>query len=175
MDVAARRVKARDLAKAVRLRDQRQRRALADLKTALAQRDAAQDACTSSGQELMTRRALRRAGEAQAYCDLAEAGPLPLAAFSRRLAAIESLTDDVQSAAQHLEQAELHKVRADEAASKARSLYAMLAHQMRKWTQLSAIVATSGRSRSERLAEVEVEEESSLRWRRAHVLRGTVR
>jgi len=174
VDVAARRVKTRNLVKAVRLRDQRQRRALAELKTALAHRDAAEDSCTSSKQELMTRQALRRAGEAQAYGGLAQAGAMPLATLSRHLAAIESLTDNVQSASQHLEQAELHKVRADDAASKARSLYATHAHQVRKWAQLSAIVTTSQRARVECLAEIEVEEESSLRWRRARILLGTV-
>ena len=175
MDVAARRVKARNLARAVRLRDQRERRAFADLKTAIALRDASEDACANGKRELMTQQTLRRAGEAQAYGELAHSGPMPLATLSRHLAAIESLTDDVQTASQHLEQAELHKVQADEAASKARSPYATQAHRARKWTQLSSIVTTSQRARGERLAEVEVEEESSLRWRRAQVLRGTVR
>jgi hypothetical protein len=175
VDVAARRVKAHNLAKAVRLRNQRQRRALADLKTAIAHRDAAEDACTYSKHELTARQALRRAGEAEAYGGLGQAGPMPLATLSRHLAAIESLTDDVQIASQHVEQAELHKVQADEAASKARSLYATQAHRARKWAQLSSIVRTSQRTRVERLAEIEVEEESSLRWRRAQVLGGAVR
>lgn len=175
MDVAARRVKVHNLVKAVRLRDQRQRRAFADLRTAIAQRDAAEGACANGRRELMTRQALRRAGEAHAYGELAHSGPMPLATLSRHLAAIESFTDDVLSASQHLDQAELHKLQADEAASKARSLYATQAHRARKWAQLFSIVTTSQRARSERLAEVEVEEESSSRWRRAQVLRGTVR
>jgi hypothetical protein len=123
----------------------------------------------------MTRQALRRAGEAEAYGELAHSGPMPLATLSRHLAAIESFTDDVLSASQHLDQAEQHKVLADEAASKARALYATQAHRARKWAQLGSIVTTSQRARGERLAEVEVEEESSLRWRLAQVLRGTVR
>jgi hypothetical protein len=175
VDVTARRVKARNLAKAVRLRDQRERRAFADLKTAIVHRDAAEDACANGKRELMTQQALRSAGEAQAYGELAHSGPMPLTTLSRHLAAIESLTDDVESASQQLEQAELHKMQADETASRARSLYATQAHQARKWAQLSSIVTTSRRARGERLVEVEVDEESSLRWRRAQVLRGTVR
>ncbi|MBO0764028.1 MAG: hypothetical protein J2P50_05505 [Hyphomicrobiaceae bacterium] len=97
------------------------------------------------------------------------------AALSRHLAAIESLTDDVQRASKHLEQAQLKKVSADQSASKARGIHAMHAHQKRKWVRLAAMIATSRRARGEFLAEIDVEEEGSLGWRRCHLLRGKVR
>jgi hypothetical protein len=171
MDDAARRVKPRNLDMAVRLREKREQRALMELKAALADRDAAEDACTLSSQELSTRQELRRTGETQAYHGLAQAGPLPVDALGRHLAAIESLTDDVQSASQRLDEAEVRKERAEEAASQARSVYARHAHQARKWAQLSAKVTNSRRALMERAAELEVEEEGSSRTGQAHVLR----
>jgi hypothetical protein len=173
--VAARRVKPATLAKAVRLRDQRQQGALKDLKTALTHLEAARDACADARQEVMSRQALRHAGETQAYGKLAQAGPLPPVALERHLAAIESFTNEVRSASQRLDQAEGHKLRADEAASSARSHYVTRARQARKWAQLSEMVAISRRARAEHLAEVDADEEGSSRPRRAHVPRGAVR
>jgi hypothetical protein len=175
MDDAARRVKPRNLRMAVRLREQRERRALMDLKSALANRDAAQQAHTHSRQELMARQALRHAAETQAYRALAEAGPLSPAALTGHLAGIESLTESVQSASLRAEEARLHAARAEQAASHARSAYATLAHRARKWARMAAMVATSHRVRVEHLSEIEADEEGSLRARHPRGMQSAVR
>jgi hypothetical protein len=160
VDEAARRVKPRNLSKAVRLRNQREKRALMDLSSALANRDVAERASAHCRQELSAQEKLRRAVETRAYGSLAAAGPMPLSALTRHLAAVETVTDSVRRASKNLEDAELRKAQADQAANEARSFYATRAHDARKWAKLAEFVTTSWRKRSERFAEIAAEDEA---------------
>jgi hypothetical protein len=159
MDDAALRVRPSGLRALVRLRADRERRALLDLRSKLAEKDAAAAARDRAARVLSHEEAARTARESRLYEALPERGPLTAEAMAADQASIGRWSESVETAASRVDAAQVELDAAMEAARDSRAVYAVRARAVRKWTRIQDLIATARRRHAEASDEQETEDE----------------